>query len=412
MKVKDALLDIKPRMILTSRGRPTVEVDLITSRGVHRSSCPSGASKGSKEAVELLDGGEFYNGRGVETVINNINQLVVKKMCELECNVGDQQAIDNYLLGLDGTKNKSRIGGNGITALSTAFCKMGAAYSNMRVDEFISGITTFKRGIPVPHFNVLNGGIHSGNEMSVQEIMVAYQHDSLESNIESGCVLYESLKRVISEKYGALYTSVGDEGGFAPPIKKLEEGLDLILEASRRCNRTDMKIAIDFAANGFMRDGKYELDGETYTTKSLGERYIEILKEYPQVYSLEDPFSERDYDGWIWLNAEVGKKINIVGDDLTVTDPQLVRDAGARRMCNTLLVKPNQVGTVSETVEAIRIARKCGMKIMVSHRSGETDDHFISDLSVGVGAEYIKSGAPCRGERVSKYNQLLRLYEY
>ncbi|ADM12490.1 enolase [Encephalitozoon intestinalis ATCC 50506] len=412
MKVKDALEEIKPRMILTSRGHPTIEVDLITSKGVYRSSCPSGASRGSKEAVVVSDGGKSYNGRGVKTVINNINEVATKSIFELECPVDDLQGIDDCLLKLDGTKDKSRIGGNGIIALSTAFCKMGAAYSNRRVDEFLSDIGMFKRKIPIPHFNVLNGGIHSGNKMDVQEIMVVYQYDDLEKNIESGCVFYESLKKTISERYGALYTSVGDEGGFAPPIEKLEEGLELVLEASRRCKRTEMKIAIDFAANEFLRDGKYHLDGEVYTTRDLGEKYMRILREYPQIYSLEDPFSEEDYDGWTWINSEVGNKINIVGDDLTVTNPQLVENAGIRKMCNTLLVKPNQIGTVSETINAIKVARRHGMKIMVSHRSGETEDHFISDLSVGVGAEYIKSGAPCRGERVSKYNQLLRLNEY
>ncbi|AFM99264.1 enolase [Encephalitozoon hellem ATCC 50504] len=412
MKVKDVLLGIKPRMVLTSRGYPTVEVDLVTSNGVYRSSCPSGASRGSKEAVVITDGGSLYNGRGVRTVINNINSIS-GDLLELECSVDDQSSIDNCLLQLDGTSNKSKIGGNGIIALSTAFCKMGAGCSNRRVDTLVSGMGNFKRNIPIPHFNVLNGGVHSGNGMSVQEIMVVYQHDSLEKNIESGCVLYEALRKTISEKYGSLYTSVGDEGGFAPPIKKLEDGLDLVLEASKRCHRTDMKIAIDFAANEFARDdGRYELDGGVYTTRNLGEKYIEMLRKYPQVYSIEDPFSERDCDGWCWINAEVGDKVNIVGDDLTATNPHLVEDAGARRMCNTLLVKPNQIGTVSETIEAIKIARKYGMKIMVSHRSGETEDNFISDLSVGVGAEYMKSGAPCRGERVSKYNQLLRLSEY
>lgn len=412
MKVKDVLLSIKPRMILTSRGYPTVEVDLITDKGVYRSSCPSGASRGSKEAVVISDGGSLYNGRGVRAVISNINDIS-RSLFELEYNADDQQNIDNFLLDLDGTDNKSKIGGNGIIALSTAFCKMGAGYSNKRVDEFVSRIGPFKRKIPIPHFNVLNGGVHSGNGMTVQEIMVVYQHNNLERNIECGCVLYESLKKTISEKYGLLHTSVGDEGGFAPPIEKLEDGLDLILEASRRCNRTDMKIAIDFAANEFVRDdGKYELDGEVYTTRGLGEKYMEVIRKYPQIYSLEDPFSEKDYGGWRWINAEVGDKINIVGDDLTVTNPQLVENAGIGRMCNTLLVKPNQIGTISETIEAIKIARKYGMKIMVSHRSGETEDHFISDLSVGVGAEYMKSGAPCRGERVSKYNQLLRLNEY
>lgn len=411
MLVKDALVAIKPRSILTSRGHPTVEVDLVTPCGTYRSSSPSGASRGSNEAVEVLDGGDTYNGRGVGRVVSTIRETLSKALLALECDVCDQQGIDDFLLALDGTHDKSRVGGNGMIALSTAFCKMGAGYSGRRVDEFISSICAYERRIPVPHFNVLNGGLHSGNGMCVQEIMVAYQYGDLETNIEAGCVLYEALKAVISERHGSLHTSVGDEGGFAPPIDRLEDGLDLVLEASRRCGRTDMKIAIDLAANGFARNGGYELDGEAYTTMELGEKYMEILARYPQIYSLEDPFSETDYGGWAWLTSQAGERINIVGDDLTVTNPRLVDEAGAQGLCNTLLVKPNQVGTVSETLEAVRIARKHGMKLMVSHRSGDTEDHFVSDLAVGIGAEYLKSGAPCRGERVAKYNQLLRLNE-
>lgn len=411
MQVREALRNIKQRAILTSGGHPTVEVDLVTSKGVYRSSCPEGASRGTKEAVVLLDGGHSYNGRNVENVLRNIRDYVSNEMLDLSCDITDQGSIDNHLLELDGTRNKSKIGANGIITLSTAFCRAGAAYSNKRLDEFISGIGGFRRRIPIPHFNVLNGGAHSGNRMDVQEIMVAYQHDDLRSNIESACILYESLRNLISEKYGRIYTCVGYEGGFAPPIESLEQGLDLVLEAAERCGRTDMKIAIDFAANGFTKDNKYVFDGRSYCTRDLGEHYVNILKKYPQVYSLEDPFSESDHEGWIWLNAEVGAKVNIVGDDLTVTNPELVEEAGRRKMCNTLLVKPNQIGTVTETLKAVSIARRYGMKIMVSHRSGETEDCFISDFAVGIGAECLKAGAPCRGERVGKYNQLLRLDE-
>lgn len=412
MKVSKNLIGIKQRMVLTSRGYPTVEVDLLTSKGTYRSSSPSGASRGIKEAMVLLDGKEAYNGRGVENVLDNIRDHVSEKLLMLSCDMNDQGSIDEYLLKLDGTRNKSNIGANGIIPLSMAFCKAGAAYSNKRVDEFISGLGMFHRRIPNPHFNILNGGLHSGNGMSVQEIMVAYQHSDLEKNVESACVLYEALREVISKKYGPLYTCVGDEGGFAPPIRKLEEGLDLLLEAISKCGRADVKVAIDFAANGFVEDGKYLFDGKVYSTRELGKHYLDIVNKYPQIYSLEDPFSEEDYNGWIWLTEEIGDRINIVGDDLTVTNPALVEDAGARKICNTLLVKPNQVGTVTETLKAIAVARRYGMKIMASHRSGETEDCFISDLAVGVGAEYLKAGAPCRGERVAKYNQLLRLNEH
>jgi len=410
MNVKDVLTRIVPRSILTSRGYPTIEVDLQTSIGTFRASCPSGASTGSKEAMVILDGDDEYNGRGVKCAIKKIG-AIEKGLLMLSCNATDINGIDNYLQSLDSSLNKSNIGGNTMIALSMAFCKMCAAFSDMHVDEYISNAGVFDRGMPVPHFNLLNGGAHSGNGMSVQEIMVAYQYDDLERNIESACVLYESLRKLVAEQYGSLYVSVGDEGGYAPPIKSIEEGLDLILKASERCGRTHLKLAIDFAANEFYRDGKYIFDGKEYSTEQLGKKYVDILASYPQIYSLEDPFSEGDYEGWKWLTKHAGAGINIVGDDLTVTNPRLVDNAGANQLCNVLLVKPNQIGTVSEVIEAIRTARMHNMKIMVSHRSGETEDCFISDLAVGVGAEYIKAGAPCRGERVAKYNQLLRLNE-
>lgn len=412
MKINEVLTGIKQRTILTSKGFPTVEVDLITSRGVYRSSCPSGTSKGTREAMVLVDGGEPYNGRGVEGVLRNIRECVSEKILGLSCNINEQESIDRYLLELDGTQNKSKIGANAMTPLSVAFCKAGADHSGKSVDEFISCLSSSQRGIPTPHFNILNGGAHSGNNMDVQEIMVAYPHGDLRANVESVCVLYEALGSLISERYGAIHTCVGDEGGFAPPVETLEEGLDLVLEASSRCNRTNMRIAIDLAANEFAGDRGYVLDGRTCTTGELCEYYVDVVGRYPQVYSLEDPFSEQDHDGWRRLTAEIGSRINVVGDDLTVTDPELVEDAGLTGLCNTLLVKPNQVGTVTETLRAVSVARRHGMKIMVSHRSGDTEDCFISDLAVGIGAEYIKAGAPCRGERVAKYNQLLRLDEH
>jgi enolase len=358
----------------------------------------------------ILDGDDEYNGRGVKRAIQKINAMEQNLMM-LSCNATDINGIDNYLQSLDSSSNKSNVGGNTMIALSMAFCKMCAALSDVRVDEYLSIIGGFDRKMPVPHFNLLNGGAHSGNGMSVQEIMVAYQYDDLERNIESVCVLYESLRKIIAEKYGSLYVSVGDEGGYAPPIQSIEEGLDLIIKASEMCGRTNFRFAIDFAANEFYRNGKYIFDRNEYSTSQLGKKYLAILASYPQIYSLEDPFHEGDYEGWRWLTENAGAGINIVGDDLTVTNPRLVDDAGTKRLCNVLLVKPNQIGTVSEVIEAIKIAHIHNMKIMVSHRSGETEDCFISDLAVGVGAEYIKAGAPCRGERVAKYNQLLRLNE-
>jgi enolase len=409
MEVNRNLKSIRTRTVLSSRGHPTVEVELNTTKGRFISSCPSGVSTGAREAKVRTDGGARYGGRGVDVVLEGIKDRIDVGL--LDCSMSDQARIDEFLIAADGTRDKSGIGANGILPLSTAFCKAGASFLNKELYEFIAELGSFFPAIPRPHFNILNGGAHSGNGLAVQEIMVAYQHDAIGDNIEAACVLYETLKGVIAEKYGSIHTGVGDEGGFVPPIKTLREGLELILTSADRCGRKNFRIALDVAANEILKDGRYSIDGSRYTTGELGEFYVGLLGEFPQIYILEDPFAEDDHEGWMWLSKKVGDRVEIVGDDLTVTNTELIEKAGNMRMCNVLLVKPNQIGTVAETIDAVKAARRHGMKIMVSHRSGETEDCFIADLAVGVGAEYIKAGAPCRGERTCKYNQLLRIAE-
>lgn len=411
MKLKDLKLKIKSRTILSSRGIPTVEVDIMYDNIIFRGSCPSGASTGANEAKVILDQRTKYNGRDVEDVHSIIKNVIFPKLLSSELDPRNCISIDNLLIALDGTTNKEMCGANALLPLSIAFCKLGAHLTDTSLHKYISNIYKFKENIPNPHFNVLNGGLHSGNGLAIQEIMITFQHSKIEENIESASVFYETLKQCVIEKYGNIHIGVGDEGGFAPPIKTIEEGIELLLYTGGKCKKTNFKIALDVAANSFFRDDKYYLYDKAMTKEELCDYYLELLNKYPVLYSIEDPFAEFDKEGWKLFSEKAPDSLHIVGDDLTVTNPNLVDIAGNEKLCNVLLVKPNQIGTVTEAVEAVRKARSYNMKIMVSHRSGETEDTFISDFAVGIGSEYFKSGAPCRGERVAKYNQLLRISE-
>lgn len=411
MKLKDLKLKIISRTILSSRGIPTVEVDVTYNNRIFRGSCPSGASTGSNEAKVILDQRSKYNGRDVEDVHSIIKNVLAPKIIHSDIDPRNLRSIDSLLVALDGTSNKEMCGANAILPLSIAFCKLGAHLTDSSLHKYISSLYNFKENIPNPHFNVINGGLHSGNGLAIQEIMVSFQNKEVQDNIESASVFYETLKQSVIEKYGNIHIGVGDEGGFAPPIKTIEEGIDLLLYTGGKCKKTNFRIALDVAANSFFRDDKYYLYDKAMTKEELCDYYMELLKKYPVIYSIEDPFAEFDKKGWEYFSKKASDSLNIVGDDLTVTNPKLVEDVGRLKLCNVLLVKPNQIGTVSEAVEAVKKARSYNMKIMVSHRSGETEDTFISDFAVGIGSEYFKSGAPCRGERVAKYNQLLRISE-
>lgn len=420
MKIGNAFRELKARMILTSRGEPTVEVELHTIFGIFFASCPSGASTGANEAVVLLDNDQSkFLGKGVEKAIANIRNIIVPSLEKIyEIRISEQSKIDQFLVYLDASDNKRRIGANAILPVSLAFCRAGAASLGLKLHEFVSQISGSKIRIPLPCFNVLNGGIHSGNGLLFQEIMIFFDYDSYDKNLEQGVIFYETLKKVIIAKHGKISIGLGDEGGFAPPIDTLEQALDLIMEAYDKGDFTNFHIALDCAANEIYKDDKYEVKYECGKVSSLisggqlADYYLTILDKYKLICSIEDPFEENDHLSWASFMEKVkDRKINIVADDLTVTNSKYIQMAINSKLCNVLLVKLNQIGTVSETIESVILARDNKMKIKVSHRSGETEDAFISDFSVGLGADYIKTGAPCRGERVIKYNQLLRIYE-
>lgn len=413
MRLSEHIRKIEARQIVTSRGHPTVEVDFVTDSGTFRSSVPEGASTGSKEAAVILDGAKAYNGRSVKNVVRSIHELSEKL---LSVEVQDQDDFDKYLISLDGTPNKKKLGANLILPLSVCFCKWMASFKSLSVYEHIRNIyakDSVKCRLPSPNFNVLNGGEHSGNGFWCQEIMVTFGSGRFSDSMEQACVFYEALGDVIEEKFGAIFRAVGDEGGFAPPIKTVGEGIELLTSAGGKCDITNFKIAIDFAANTFYKNGNYHIvnktGSHTLSGGELGDFYASLIDQYPMIYSMEDPFAEDDLSAWSHFYELAGDRINIVADDLTVTNPRIIENLAPSRMFNTVLIKPNQIGSVSETLEAIRVARKHENKIMISHRSGETEDTFICDLAVGIGSEYIKSGAPCRGERIAKYNELLRI---
>ena len=405
---------IKSREILDSRGNPTIEVELETDFGVFRDSAPAGASKGKAEAIELRDGGKMYHGLGVVKAVENVNNIIGPKLKGK--NVSNQKDIDELMIEIDGTKNKSRIGANAIVAVSQACCRAGAAAKDIPLYQYIAEIYQDKRPIslkmPKGSFNIINGGVHAGNDLNFQEFMVIPQKNKFSENVRIISEIYHTLKNVIKEKYGSLATNVGDEGGFAPPLKFPEEALNLILEAARRLEyENDIKIISDVAASQFYLDGKYETNMGVFTRDGFLNYYSELIDSYP-IIGIEDPFAQDDWESWKEMVENLknkGKELIIIGDDLLVTNVERIKIAHQENACNGLLVKLNQIGTVTETLEAVKLAKSYGWKTMVSHRSGETCDDFIADLAVGISSDFIKSGAPARGERVAKYNRLLEI---
>jgi enolase len=406
---------IKAREILDSRGNPTVEVELETDFGKFFASVPSGASKGKYEAVELRDGGKRYLGKGVKKAIENINEVIAKKLKDLE--VTKQKEIDQALIELDGTENKSKLGANAICGVSLAVCKAGASTKKLPLYKYIRELydlrpTTYD--LPRPSFNIINGGVHAGNDLDFQEFMVSPKGKSFSENLRIGVEIYHKLKEIISKKYGKLATNLGDEGGFAPPIKDPEIAIKLILEAAKILNYQDkISIILDVAASQFFDGKKYKTKIGNFSGKELANFYLKLIKKYP-IEGIEDPFAQDDFESWQYLKSKIKNqksKILIIGDDLTVTNPKRIKMAKEKGLCNAIIVKINQIGTVTEAIESVKLAKSFGWKIMVSHRSGETTDDFISDFAVGIGTDFIKSGAPARGERVAKYNRLLKIEE-
>lgn len=408
------------RSIFDSRGNPTVEVDLHTDKGLFRAGVPSGASTGIHEALELRDGVKAeYLGKGVKQAVKNVNEIISPALIAKNISVVDQNAIDKFLLELDGTANKSKLGANAILGVSIAVCKAGAAHKGVPLYRHIADLAGHKEIImPVPAFNVINGGSHAGNKLAMQEFMLLPTGASnFTDAMRMGSEIYHNLKSVIKSKYGMDACNVGDEGGFAPNIQDNIEALELITVAIEKAGYTGkVQIGMDVAASEFYENGNYNLDfknkdgnkDSVVTSDALGEIYKDMMKRYP-VVSIEDAYDQDDWAAWSKLQSEIN--IQFVGDDLTVTNPTRIQRAIDEKACNCLLLKVNQIGSVTESIESCKLAQSNGWGVMVSHRSGETEDSFIADLVVGLGTGQIKTGAPCRSERLSKYNQLLRIEE-
>ncbi|CAG8477314.1 11457_t:CDS:2 [Racocetra fulgida] len=415
------IVKVHARQIFDSRGNPTVEVDLVTDKGTFRAAVPSGASTGIHEALELRDGiKQDYVGKGVSRAVSNVNDCIAPELIKANLDVKDQKTVDDFLLKLDNTPNKSKLGANAILGVSLAVAKAGAAEKGIPLYAHIADLAGSKKPyvLPVPAFNVINGGSHAGNKLAMQEFMILPTGAcSFTEAMKIGSEVYHSLKSVIKSKYGQDATNVGDEGGFAPNIQDNREGLELLKEAIKKAGYTDkVKIAMDVAASEFYKDGLYDLDFKNPSSdkskwlsgEKLANLYKEFIQEYP-IVSIEDPFDQDDWSAWSYLNCSTD--IQIVGDDLTVTNPNRITTAIEKKACNALLLKVNQIGTVSESIQAAKLSQTNGWGVMVSHRSGETEDTFIADLVVGLRTGQIKTGAPCRSERLAKYNQLLRIEE-
>jgi len=416
---------IHARQIFDSRGNPTVEVDLVTGDGLFRAAVPSGASTGIYEALELRDKDKSkYLGKGVSKAIKNVNEIIGPALVNTKTCVTDQAAMDKIMLDLDGTENKSKLGANAILGVSLAVAKAGAAKKKVPLYRHIADLAGNKEVLlPVPSFNVINGGSHAGNKLAMQEFMIFPNGASTFSEaMRMGAETYQCLKSVIKKKYGQDATNVGDEGGFAPNIMSNKEALELIKEAISTAGYTGkIQICMDTAASEFWNADmkKYDLDFKSpagnpddktryKTPNELGDVYRSFIKEYP-IVSIEDPFDQDDWEGYTAFTASV--KEQVVGDDLLVTNPKRIKTALDKKACNALLLKVNQIGSLTEAIAACKMAQASKWGVMVSHRSGETEDSFIADLVVGLCTGQIKTGAPCRSERLSKYNQLLRIEE-
>lgn len=413
---------IHARYIYDSRGNPTVEVDLETDKGLFQAAVPSGASTGIYEALELRDGDKaVHHGKGVLKAVENVNSKIAPALIAKNFSVTQQQEIDKFLIDLDGTENKGNFGANAILGVSLAVCKAGAVHRGLPLYKHISELSgDSKIVLPVPAFNMINGGSHAGNKLAMQEFMVLpVGAKSFKEAMQIGSEIYHHLKKVINKRYGLDATAVGDEGGFAPNIQDNKEGLNLLMESFKASGHQDkVIIGMDVAASEFYKADvkKYDLDfknpqsdeSKWLTGEQLADLYKSFIKEYP-VHSIEDAFDQDDWENWTKLQAQTD--IQLVGDDLTVTNPKRIQTAVERKACNCLLLKVNQIGSVTESIEAAKLARKNGWGVMVSHRSGETEDTFIADLVVGLATGQIKTGAPCRSERLAKYNRIMRIEE-
>ena len=403
-----ALIDaILAREILDSRGNPTVEVEVVLEDGTAaRAAVPSGASTGAFEAVELRDGGDRYLGKGVLKAVGFVMDEIAPAIEGLDAQ--DQREIDTAMLEVDGTPNKGRIGANAILGVSLAVARAAAESADLSFFRYIGGPTAST--LPVPMMNILNGGAHADTNVDIQEFMIApIGADSFSEALRAGAEIYHNLKSVLKKR--SLATSIGDEGGFAPNLESNRAALDLIIEAIEKAGYkpgSEIALALDVAATEFFADGKYTFEGKSKSASEMIAYYSELLASYPLV-SIEDPLAEDDWDGWRSMTADLGGRVQLVGDDLFVTNPSRLARGIESKTANALLVKVNQIGTLTETLDAVSMAHRAGYATMMSHRSGETEDTTIADLAVGCESGQIKTGAPARSERVAKYNQLLRI---
>lgn len=412
MKQYAEIVDIVAREILDSRSFPTVEVEVYLEDGtVGRAAVPSGASTGVFEAVELRDGDkDRFNGKGVLNAVKNVNEIIADELIGL--NALDQVFIDKTLIELDGTKNKGKLGANAILGVSLAVARAAAEYLGLPLYQYVGGVNA--KVLPVPMMNIINGGEHADNSVDLQEFMIMPVGASTFSDALRMCSdVYHALKKLLNEK--GYSTGVGDEGGFAPDLKSNEEAIEVIIEAVKKAGLEpgkDIFIALDPASSEFFEDGKYVLkhEGKTLSPKEMVDFYENLVNKYP-IISIEDGMAEEDYEGWKIITERLGKRIQLVGDDLFVTNTERLKMGIEMGIANSILIKLNQIGTLTETLNAIEMANRAGYTAVISHRSGETEDTTISDLVVAVNAGQIKTGAPARSERVAKYNQLLRIAE-
>jgi len=404
MKIKDVI----GREILDSRGNPTVEVDVILENGiVGRAAVPSGASTGVREALEMRDGGTRYMGKGVLNAVGHVNNELRNLVVGMDA--ANQKELDYAMINLDGTETKSRLGANAILGVSMAALKASALEAGMPLYKYIGS----GRELPKPMMNIINGGAHADNSLDFQEFMIIPNRDTIKERLRVGAEVFHTLKKVLNEK--GLATGVGDEGGFAPNLKGNTEGFELIVEAIKKAGYTpgvDVNLAIDVAASEFYEDGKYVLKGEnrTLTTTELIDFYEELVTRYP-IISIEDPVDENDWEGFRLITERLGDRIQLVGDDLFVTNKKCLKQGIDMGAGNAILLKVNQIGTITETLETIELARNNGYKTVISHRSGETEDYTIADLAVGLNLGQIKTGSMSRTDRICKYNELIRIEE-
>ncbi len=403
------ITDIIAREIIDSRGNPTIEVEIFLESGVReRASIPSGASTGEKEALELRDGGSRFNGKGVLNAVRNVSEEIAPRLRGLDSE--NQIYIDNLLIELDGTENKSRLGANAILGVSMAVCKATSIEMGIPLFRYIGGCNA--KELPVPMMNILNGGAHADNNLDIQEFMIVPAGLSNFPNaIRAGAEVFHTLKGILKKK--GLNTSVGDEGGFAPALSSAEDAITLIIQAIELSGYKpgkDIYLALDVAASEFYKDGYYNFEGKKVSSDDMISYYEVMISKYPLI-SIEDGLSENDWDGWKVLTRRLGKKVQLVGDDIFVTNKIIIKKGIEDGIANSVLIKLNQIGTLTETLDAIEIAKKAGYTAIISHRSGETEDTTIADLSVACNTGFIKTGSLARGERVAKYNRLLRIEE-